>query len=119
MFTNCNAVTIYEKTVGADGFPAYLAHSIRMVYWEQCTGQTANQTAQKSTMTQNHSIYLAIPAASLSDYLNNAIQSMSAARRNGVSTNGSLAFPRSLESPCVQENDSVRNAVRICLAKSL
>lgn len=68
MFTNCNAVTIYEKIVGADGFPAYLAHSIRMVYWEQCTGQTANQTAQKSTMAQSHSIYLAIPAASLSDY---------------------------------------------------
>ena len=36
MFTNCDAITIYEKTVGADGFPAYLAHSIRMVYWEQC-----------------------------------------------------------------------------------
>ena len=52
-------------------------------------------------------------------FCNNAIQSMSAARRNGVSTNGSLAFPRSLESPCVQENDSVRNAVRSCLAKSL
>ena len=32
-------------------------------------GQTANQTAQKSTMAQSHSIYLAIPAASLSDYL--------------------------------------------------
>ena len=44
---------------------------------------------------------------------------MSAARRNGVSTNGSLTFLRSLENPCVQENDSVRNAVRSCLAKSL
>ena len=31
---------------------------------------------------------------------------MRAARRNGVSTNGSLTFLRSLENPCVQENDS-------------
>ena len=52
-------------------------------------------------------------------FCNSAIQSMRAARRNGVSTNGSPAFLRSLESPCVQENDSVRNAVRRCLAKSL
>ena len=52
-------------------------------------------------------------------FCNSAIQSMRAARRNGVSTNGSLTFLRSLENPCVQENDSVRNVVRSCLAKSL
>lgn len=68
MFTNCEAITIYEKCVGADGFPAYVVHHIRNVCWEQCIGQRANKNANKSNMAQEHSIYLAIPATSLTDY---------------------------------------------------
>lgn len=68
MFTNCEAITIYEKCVGADGFPAYMVHHIPNVYWEQCIGQSANKNANKSNMEQEHSIYLAIPATSLTDY---------------------------------------------------
>ena len=69
MFTNCEAITIYEKCVGADGFPAYMAHPIQNVYWEQRVGQHANKNANKSNMAQEHAVYLAIPAASLTDYM--------------------------------------------------
>lgn len=68
MVTNCEGCTIYEKCVGADGFPAYMVHHIPNVYWEQCIGQSANKNANKSNMEQEHSIYLAIPATSLTDY---------------------------------------------------
>ena len=46
-----------------------MVHHIRNVYWEQCIGQSANQNANKSNMEQQHSIYLAIPAASLTGYM--------------------------------------------------
>ncbi len=68
MFTNCVGCTVYERTVGSDRFPAYIAHQIPLVYWEQNIGQTINKTANKSNMSQDYSIYMAIPASSLSDY---------------------------------------------------
>lgn len=69
MFTNCEGVTIYEKTVGVDSYPVYAVHHIKNVYWEEKIGQQLSKQQNISNPTQNHEIYIAIPADSITDYM--------------------------------------------------
>ncbi len=65
MFTNQNACTVYERTVGADRMESYIRHVIPAIYWETKQGQF---TVDKS-MKQSDYILCIIPADSLSDYI--------------------------------------------------
>ena len=42
MFTNCEGITIYEKTV-VNRAPAYVKHTTGNVYWQPSEGQTDGQ----------------------------------------------------------------------------
>lgn len=69
MFTNCDGITIYCKEVGADSYPVYAIHHIKNVYWEEKRGQQLSKQENKSNPTQNHEIYIAIPADSINGYI--------------------------------------------------
>lgn len=69
MFTNCEGITIYEKTTGADSYPVYAVHHIKNVYWEEKRGQQLSKQQNKSTPTQKYDVYIAIPADSITDYM--------------------------------------------------
>lgn len=69
MFTNCEGITIYEKTTGADSYPVYAVHHIKNVYWEQKHSQKLSKQQNKSTPTQSYDVYIAIPADSITDYM--------------------------------------------------
>ena len=65
MFTNCEGCTIYHKTAGADRLPVWERHVIGNIYWEETSGQTASG----KSMDKSSSIYICIPAASVTDYI--------------------------------------------------
>ena len=62
MFTNCEGITIYEKTV-VNRAPAYIRHTTGSIYWQPSEGQTDGQDRKPQK-----SVFVNIPDTS-TDYL--------------------------------------------------
>ena len=62
MFTNCEGITIYEKTV-VNRAPAYAKHTTGAVYWQPSDGQSDGQDR-----APKKSVFVNIPETS-ADYL--------------------------------------------------
>ena len=58
MFTNCEGITIYEKTV-VNRAPAYVKHTTGNVYWQPSEGQTDGQDRKSQ-----RSVFVNIPETS-------------------------------------------------------
>lgn len=57
---NVNAVTVWEKTV-INRAPAYIRHELGASYWQG----TRNQDTDDNSRTPDDSVFLAVPAASV------------------------------------------------------
>lgn len=62
LFTNCEGITIYEKTV-LNRAPAYIRHTTSAVYWQPSVSQSDGRERAPKT-----GIFINIPA-SATDYL--------------------------------------------------
>ena len=58
MFTNCEGITIYEKTV-VNRAPAYIRHTTGHIYWQPSEGQTGGKDRHPQK-----SVFVNIPEAS-------------------------------------------------------
>ena len=65
MFTNCNAVTIYHSEGAVNHIPIFSRHIIQNVYWEETIGSRQSE----KEVQQSDSIYVCIPASSVTDYV--------------------------------------------------
>lgn len=65
MFTNCEAITIYHQEEIVNHKPIFSRHIIRNVYWEESIGSHSSG----KEMQQNDSVYVCIPAKSVTDYV--------------------------------------------------
>lgn len=59
--TNLPAVTVWEKTL-VNRAPAYVRHELGDAYWEDVRGQSNGRT-------EDNGIFLALPAASVTEYV--------------------------------------------------